>query len=46
MKVVALDITQTITSVATEVADHIPVPGLKIALLGLAAVIERIQVRD
>lgn len=46
MKATALDITQTITSVVTEVADVIPVPGLKIGLLGLAAVVEKIQVSD
>ena len=46
MKATALDIAQTITSVATEAADVIPVPGLKIGLLGLAAVVEKIQVSD
>lgn len=40
-----MDMAQTITSMAADVADTLPFPGLKVGLLALAEVVKKIQVR-
>lgn len=44
MKAAALDMIQTITSMAADVADTLPFPGLKVGLLALAEVVKKLQV--
>lgn len=46
IKAAGLDLAQTITSLAAEVAEVVPVPGLKAGLMGLAEVIKKVQVCD